>query len=172
MRILIAYATKNGVSQRCAELLAEQLPDAFRVTLFRADEKEDLPLPRDFDVVVLGGSIRYGKLSGALRRYLSRHRETLAEKHFAFFVCCGFPDRVDEYAEDNLPKGLVPSLGVHCFGGELKPEKLKGFDRFVVRSVRKSIVEHDFEDGHYEGALPEIMPDHIARLVDTLRTLL
>ena len=174
MRILVAYATKNGVSKKCAELLIEQLPDALEVTLCSVVGKKqsELPSPAGFDAVVLGGSIRYGRLSKTLRGYLSEHREILAKKPFAFFVCCGFPDRTEEYAEDNLPRGLAPSLGVHCFGGELKPEKLKGFDRFIVRSVRKSILEHDFEDGQYEGALPEIMPEHIARLVDTLRTLL
>ena len=64
------------------------------------------------------------------------------------------------------------SLGAHCFGGELKPEKLKGFDKFAVRMMRSRLKSQDFEerdDDHLP--IPEILPEAIDRLCDNIRKL-
>ena len=73
----------------------------------------------------------------------------------------------------NFPKSIIPTLGIHCFGGELKPEKLKGFDKFIVKMVRTSILDEDFESPDpTRSPLPEIVPENIWRLADTIRALL
>ena len=71
-----------------------------------------------------------------------------------------------------LPKRLECSLGHHCFGGELKPEKLTGFDKLVVRMLRSSIKSQDFEESDEDHhPLPELIPENINLLVEKIKRL-
>ena len=170
MKILIVYATRGGVSRRCAEMLRDKLTPKHEVTCVSIDES--VPSPDDFDVIVLGGSIRFEKLDKRLKAYLKTHRETLEQKPSAFFICCGFPTECDDYADAQLPHRMQFSLGVHCFGGELKPEKCRGLDKMLVKMMRSHIRSLDFEEGtHNEQMLPEIIPEHIALLAEKIRAL-
>ena len=172
MKVLIIYATSGGVSRRCAEILRDKLAgDAFQVTL--CDIHDNPPSPDGFDVAVIGGSIRMGKINKRLKNYLKSHANTLCELQTALFLCCGYTENFDDYVTLNFPKAIIPSLGIHCFGGELKPEKLKGFDKFIVKMVRASILDEDFENPDpTRSPLPEIVPENIWRLADNIRALL
>ena len=172
MKILIIYATKGGVSKRCAEILCEKLnSDVFDIVL--CDIENGAPAPDGFDIAVIGGSIRMGSINKKLKKYLKAHTSALSEIKTALFLCCGYTENFDDYVMLNFPKQLEPSLGIHCFGGELKPEKLKGFDKFVVKMVRASILDEDFEHPYPESCpLPEIVPENIWRLADSIRSFL
>lgn len=171
MKILIVYATHGGVSRTCAQMLCEQLEHTHTVTLCSVTDNP--PDPRDFDAVVVGGSVRFGHWNKKLKKYLREHRLTLSDRPTALFMCCGFPLRYEEYEELEVPKGLTCSLGVHYFGGELKPEKLRGLDKLIVSMVRQSILTQDFEakDDTTQHTLPEILPEAITRLADAIRAL-
>ena len=171
MKILILYATRGGVSRTCAEMLTEKLKERHEITL--CSVREALPAPQDFDVAVVGGSVRFGAWNRKLKKYLRMHKEVLSAMPCALFFCCGFPLRYEEYAEIEVPKGLVCSLGIHYFGGELKPSKLKGLDKLIVTMVRQSILTQDFEspDDRTQHTLPEILPEAISRLADSIRAL-
>ena len=68
LKILILYATRNGATKYCAELLSSKLQNVYDVTL--ANCKEALPAPSEFDVAVLAGSIRMGKIDKTLKKYI------------------------------------------------------------------------------------------------------
>ncbi len=172
MKILIIYATRSGVSKACAEMLCEKLnSNAFDVTLCNIEH--GAPSPEDFDIAVIGGSIRMGSINKKLKRYIKTYTQALSQISTALFLCCGYTENFDDYVTLNFPRHLIPSLGVHYFGGELKPEKLKGFDKFVVRMVRASILDEDFEHPDPNASpLPEIVPENIWRLADSIRALL
>ena len=105
-----------------------------------------------------------------LKRFIKENKSELSSLPLAVYICCGLPHRYEEYAETVLPRGFSPSLGVHHFGGELKPEKLRGFDKLVVKQVRSSIVNADFEDNKTEDlSLPEIIPENIKLLAEELK---
>lgn len=172
MKILIIYASKGGVSKRCAEMLCDKLhSEVFNITL--CDIENGAPSPDGFDVAVIGGSIRMGSINKKLKKYLKTYTSALSEIATALFLCCGYTENFDDYVMLNFPKHLATSLGIHCFGGELKPEKLKGFDKFIVKMVRASILDEDFEHPDPEASpLPEIVPENIWRLSDSIRALL
>ena len=131
MKVLIAYSTKNGTTYRCAQMLAERLPEWVEADI--VDLKKYLPCPKGYDAVVVGGSVRMEKLNKCVRRFLRNNRDTLSEIPCAVYICCGFSEHFDEYAETQLPRGLECSLGVHHFGGELKPDKVKGLEKLLVK---------------------------------------
>ncbi len=171
MKVLVIYSTGSGVSRRCAEMLCERIKDCSDIKLCDINAEEP-PSPEGFDVAVIGGSIRMNKLNKKLKAYMRLHAEVLGTIHTAAFICCGYTESVDDYIHYQIPRELIPSLGVHYFGGELKPEKLKGFDKLVVKAVRSSILEADFEcyDAQ-KSTLPEILPEAIWRLGDRIRGL-
>ena len=170
MKLLIAYTSKNGVSRTCAEMLAKQLPKAIDSDVI--DLLVNTPDLAGYDAVVLGGSIRFGSFNKKLRAFLKNNKNKLAALPCAVYICCGLPHRYDEYAEIVLPRKFYPSLGVHHFGGELKPERAKGFDKLVIKSVRSSITNADFENNNnQELSLPEIIPENINLLAEKLKKL-
>ena len=169
MKVLIVYSTHGGASKRCAEMLEEKIKNRFEVTLVNVKEKNGAPSPEEYDVAVIGGPVRFGHIDKTLRNYLKNNAEKLNEISSAFFYCCGFPADVEEYIDTQFPKELNFSLGVHCFGGELKPEKLKGFDKLVVKMVRSHINSQDFEESDADHApLPELLPESVERLADMI----
>ena len=169
MKILIAYSSVWGVSKSCARMLADKLSDKHQVSLHSI---ENAPSPKGFDVAVIGGSVRMGRLSRPLRAYLNENAEALSDIDTALFMCCGLSENFDDYVALQFPTSVVPSLGIHFFGGELKPEKLKGFDRLVVKVMRSSILGNDFEAPDPSiSPLPEILPETISRLAERIRNI-
>ena len=57
LKVLIAYASKTGSAEKAAKLLGEHFAD---VTL--RDLTVGSPNPKDYDAVIVGGSIRMGTL--------------------------------------------------------------------------------------------------------------
>ena len=170
MNILILYATKWGVTKECAEILAEQL--RIRYTVSVVNIRESIPDLGQYDLIVLGSHIRMGRMDKTMKRLIRDNAKLLSSLPTAVYFCMGYPKQFEEYADIELPKDLRCSLGVHCFGGELKPEKLKGFDKWVVRAVRNSIRTQDFEESdadHHQ--LPEILPENITLLADKIKSL-
>ena len=166
MKVLIAYSSKQGTTARCAQMLCDKLGSA-EVEL--VDINKCAPnSPENYDVVVLGSSVRFGGVSKNLKKYIKAHKQALNAMPSAVFLCCGYPDRFEEYVKDQFPRDFKPTYDFHCFGGELKPKATKGIDRIIVSMVRRSIIEHDFEDSSYEGSLPEILPESISILADMI----
>ena len=169
MNILIVYASRWGAARYCAELLRDKLNKRHSVTCVDVALAPD---PREFDVAVVGGSIRYERLDKRLRQYIKAHRETLEQMPAAFFLCCAFAVEWEDYADAQLPHRMQFSLGRHCFGGELKPEKARGIDRFLIKRMRGHIRSRDFEEGDKnEYPLPELFPEHVSLLAEKIFSL-
>ena len=170
MKLLIAYSTKNGTTYRCAEMLAERLPEWVEVDI--VDLRTYLPHLAPYDAVVVGGAVRMECLDRRVKRFLRTHRDTLSAMPCAVYICCGFAENYDEYAATQLPRGLECSLGVHHFGGELKADKAKGIEKLLVKMVRESILSRELgnKDTEHLG-LPEILPENINLLADRIKKL-
>lgn len=171
MKVLIIYATRGGVSRECAQMLHDRIRGSFDVSVYNIEDTP--PSPEDFDIAVIGGSVRMTKINKKLKKYLANNADALNKIQTAIFLCCGFPENFDDYVATQIPKTVIPSLGMHCFGGELKPKKLKGMDKLIVKMLRSDITGADFEVSNgNQSPLPEIVPENIYRLADNLRRLL
>lgn len=170
MKILIIYASKNGIAKKCAEKLSAELSQTNEVSL--CDINEAPPAPNEFDVIILGGSIRFTKLNKRLKKYLKEHIEIISNMPSAFFFCCGIIRDFDDYKTTELPSKIHFSLGVECFGGELKPDKLKGFDKMIVNAMRQSILTQDSDlRNSSDLELPEFLPENILALAERIKRL-
>lgn len=170
MKLLIAYSSRNGTSRECAEMLRDRIPEFINTTL--CDLAKVSPDLIGYDCAVLGGPVIMGRFEKHIRSFIAKNAAALSKIPCAVFICCGFSQNFDEYAEILIPKSLHCSLGVHHFGGELKPEKLRGIDRLIVKIARNSIKNADFEDREAMNlSLPEIIPENIALLAQAIRNI-
>ena len=73
MRVLIAYSSKHGTTAKCARILAEKLGSA------EVDIKdincESVDSPDNYDVVVLGSSVRMGTISKNIKKYIKDYNQ-------------------------------------------------------------------------------------------------
>ncbi|MGM9682399.1 MAG: flavodoxin domain-containing protein [Eubacteriales bacterium] len=170
MKLLIAYSSRNGTSRECAEMLRDRIPEFINTTL--CDLAQSSPDLSGYDCAVLGGPVIMGRFEKHVRRFLNDNATSLSKMPCAVFICCGFSQNFDEYADILIPKNLNCSLGVHHFGGELKPEKLRGIDKLIVKIGRNSIKNADFEDRDAVNlSLPEIIPENIALLAQAIKNI-
>ncbi|WP_410769947.1 flavodoxin domain-containing protein [Fontibacillus sp. BL9] len=136
MSVLIAYAGKYGCTAKCASILESQLTGPVSIVNLHHDPLPDLAA---FEKIIIGGSIYYGQLQKPCVRLFREHLKTLLQKKVGVFICCGSPDQSDQFVTHALPSELRDSaLKISCFGGELKPDAMSWWDRFVTAMVARS----------------------------------
>lgn len=159
MKIIIYYSTKGGCSRECAEILKKFLGDSDEVTLFDVTSGKD-PEISSYDLVILGGGVRFGRLYKPMRAFIKKHESELTLSPHILFLCCGFLTLAEEYLKKLFPARLTESaISLEYFGGELKPEKHHGLMKLVVRCIRSSI-----EDREEDNDLPDIIESNISML--------
>ena len=168
MKIAIVYATVGGTTKECASLLAKELKNQ-EVELFEIGKNE--PNIEDFDVVVVGFPIMMGKAEKSARKYIKKHESELEGIKTAYYICCGFVDCLEDYAQKTIPATLRENaIDVTCLGGSLDPRRFKGINKFVVKSVRSEILGGgDNGDERKDMSLPTIMDENISQLADKIK---
>lgn len=166
-KILIAYSSKTGTAAECAGRLAAELKGP-EVTV--ADLDREQPDPSDFDVAVVGGSVRFGAVRKQTVAFIRANEQKLSRMPHAFFLCCGMGHTFEEYIEQAFPKELrETAFAVLNFGGTLKLEKANIAEKILLHFIRSSIRESEIEDGEYTPALPSVLPENISMLASALR---
>lgn len=161
MKILIVYASKTGTSKTCAYLLADNLKN-FEVTVSEVSNN-GISLS-DYDICIIGGSIRMGKLDTRISGFLSKNKYELREKAKAFFICNGFSDEVEKYFHKCFPREFIESAIIcDSFGGELKAERQRGIDKLILKIMLKTLEEDE------DFALPSIQTESIGRFADKIK---
>lgn len=167
MRILIAYTSRHGTTKHCAEHL-QLLLHGLDVTL--CDLNIQVPNPKDFDLIIAGSSVRFGKLPTAYRNFLQKNESILLQKPLGLFLCCGLAHEYEYYEETLLPKALRASaFQTLYFGGTLQTDGLHLWEKLMIRSMRASIMESEIADGEYTPSLPGILPETIERMATYIR---
>jgi len=134
MRILIAFASYNSTTKICAKLLAEKLPDAEIVNLTK-----NKPVLSNYDTVIIGSCIRFNMIHKAVKNFIGNNLDTLMNMNTAIYLCCGFPEKVNQYLLHNFPKKLLDkSISIQCFGGKLKVKPYRIFDQIIMKTVIKN----------------------------------
>ena len=170
MRILIAYAGKNGTTATCVERLTEKLQ---KREVAVADLTRGSVDPSEFDMIVFGSSVYFGRLRPEARAFLKKYESVLCQKKLILFLCCGIEEEYDYYRE-KLFSPALRDAALQCifFGGSLRGEGASFFDRWVLRSMRARLFEESMDNGEYVANMPTVLPENIDKLASQIETLI
>ena len=167
MKVLIGYASKTGTAKSCAERLAEELR---RQDVVLADLEREAPDLSEYDLVVLGSSVRFGKARPRFNEFLKMNKGVLQEIPHGFFLCCGFGHEFERYEEKILDRKLRDTAFASLtFGGVLTLPNAGWAERFFLRRVREEIRCSEIEDGEYTPVLPDVLPENITMMASRVR---
>ena len=127
--ILVAYATRYGSTEEVAEQVAATLRECgHAVDLKRAREVRTV---EGYGAVVLGAALYIYRWHRDARRFLSRHRQALADRPVVVFALGPVQDEEEQFqdARSQLDKQLAKfpwftPVAVEMFGGKFDPAKL------------------------------------------------
>jgi menaquinone-dependent protoporphyrinogen oxidase len=134
MSVLIVYRSKYGFTAGCCRALARLIASESTVADLAS---RGVPDPREFDIVLVGGSIYGGKMQREVVSFCDRHAPVLGERRVGLFISCLYEG---EHAQAQLRAAFPDWLTGHAFaaglfGGEIRYRELTFLDRLLVRSV-------------------------------------
>lgn len=140
--VLIAYSTTDGHTATIATRLRQVIEQHDQqVTVVCIDDQPSIEVSR-FDKVVVGASIRYGKHSKAVYRFVEQHREALESRPNAFCsvnVVARKPEKRTAQTNPYLRKFLNEidwkPQEVAIFAGRIDYPRYGFFDRQMIRLI-------------------------------------
>ena len=137
MKILIAYATRFGTTEKCVNMLAEILRKKNLEVELVDIKKNKRVKPEDFDMVIVGGSFLIFKMNAYVVKFVRRNLNTLLNKKTGVFMCGGEEDWEKEikkgFPEELLDKAVVKGY----FGYEMLWDKMNP----IIRSMGQKASE-------------------------------
>lgn len=137
LKTLIIYDSRYGCAEKCAQMIGSKLNNAEVVHVKNAPE--DIGF---YDIIIIGGSIYMGRIQSRIRKFCKRHLKVLNKKTIGLFISCMF---VGERGKEQLQNAFVKEFADKAkakdfFGGEITFNKMKFFDRLLIKLLRKSNV--------------------------------
>ena len=141
-KILIAYSTTDGHTQEISHRLRQLIEQrGHQVTLISIADEPDIDLNR-FDKIILGASIRYGKHSKQVYRFIEKNQNVLESKPNAFFsvnVVARKPEKSKPETNPYLQK-FLKQIQWHpkelaVFAGKIDYPKYRFWDRQLIRMI-------------------------------------
>ncbi len=146
MRILIVYASRYGATRSIAERIAGVATEAGAETqLFEINSVPPSVVPVPGDVVVLAGSVYFGKHSKKLVRFATAHRADLARAHSVFVSVSGAArSEVGRPTAEENAKTFVAATGwvpdrIELFAGGEPFTKYNFFTRWFMRRLARKM---------------------------------
>lgn len=145
-RILVAYATSEGQSEKIAHRIAEIAGrHGHQVVLADVREPGARSVTDDFDAALLAGSIHYGRYGAPLKTFIRRHQGRLASAPSAFVsvsLAAG-SDKPEDRAElTRMAEAFYAKTGwspdaTHHAAGALRDSRLGFFSRLLMHWIMK-----------------------------------
>ena len=137
MKTLVLYDSRHGFTERCLDLLTGELPPG--VDLWPLRRRPGTPVWAEYDSVVFGGPVYFGRFSPKLVRFLTRHVPALAgHRCLAAFVVSLSPRAAAlKYLTMAVPAPLAGKPGhIACFGGGIVWKGLSWWEKALLKKSR------------------------------------
>lgn len=141
-KALFLYSTREGQTKKILDHIAQQLP-LHSIEMMNLLDIEHIELEQ-YDRILIGASIRYGKLPKKLYQFIDEHHLALSQQKAAF-ICVNLTARKEAEGKDT-PEGSAyiqtflqksswqPSL-IGVFAGALYYPRYRWFDRVMIRFI-------------------------------------
>lgn len=135
MKTLIAYCSRHGSTEKIAHLLFMEIEHGPVRLLDLSLE----PMPKslkEFDQVIIGGSIHYGQIQKSVKDFYNEFMDELLQKRLGLYMCYMLDEKAEEEFNQAYPEALRNhAIALGFFGGELLIDKMNFLEKFVVRRL-------------------------------------
>ena len=138
MNILIAYATKYGCTEKCANMLSENLKDGdSSMSVVDLGSKQKIALS-NYDTVIIGGPITAGKINSKVKKFCEDNLSELVKKKIGLFICGAAAEDAQKELANNFPQELLNAAAAKgYFGYEFNFEKMNFAMRAIIKKISK-----------------------------------
>ena len=141
MNLLIIYSSTDGHTKIICEKIINNLKNSNNVELVSLDQARNLDLSK-FNKIVIGASIRYGRHSGDLYKFIKFNKDILERKATAFFsvnVVARKIEKSDPETNPYIKKFLKISnwkpRKIAVFAGKVDYPKYRFFDKYIIKLI-------------------------------------
>jgi menaquinone-dependent protoporphyrinogen oxidase len=141
VKSLIVYCSSHGTTEKAVRFLSESLKgEVLAVDLKRENVKVDL---RNFETVIIGGSIHAGNIQRKIKQFIHHNLDTLLEKEVGLFLCCMRDgETAIEQFNNAFPQELRKnSAAMGLFGGEFLLSEMNFFEKQIVKKVSGATID-------------------------------
>ncbi|WP_133405237.1 menaquinone-dependent protoporphyrinogen IX dehydrogenase [Parashewanella tropica] len=140
MNIALIYSTVDGQTKHICEVMATHMTQA-QVTVLSLEQVTEDKLSQ-YDKVMIGASIRYGKYRPAVFEFIGQHHEWLTQTQSGFFsvnVVARKPEKntpkTNPYMKNFLAQSPWNPAVQGVFAGKIEYPKYGFFDRTMIRFI-------------------------------------
>jgi menaquinone-dependent protoporphyrinogen oxidase len=143
MKVLIAYASKYGCTEKAALKLKELIENSTAINLTKG-EKVNV---NEYDCVLLGGSIYAGKILKQVTDFVNGNLDKLLTRKVGLFLCCGNKDLFEQQVKDSFPEKLVQKAETLGYFGYIYDfSKMNFLLKMIVKKIAKVTESEDCLD--------------------------
>jgi menaquinone-dependent protoporphyrinogen oxidase len=137
-RILIAYATRFGTTEKCTRMLADILKKKNLEVELVDLKKNKKVIPENYDLVAVGGSFYAFRMNSFVRKFVKSNLNTLLKTKTGVFMV-----GADEDWENEIKKGFPGELldkaaAKGYFGYEMLWDKMNPMTRGMMQKAFKT----------------------------------
>ncbi len=140
-KFLIIYSTTDGHTKIICERIKNFLTDGNLVELFSLEDSQKVDLS-SFEKIIIGASIRYGKHSKELYKFINLNKNILDQKKSAFFsvnVVARKPEKNTAETNPYINKFLKISRWkpnkISVFAGKVDYPNYNFFDKYIIKFI-------------------------------------
>lgn len=146
MKTLIIYSSRYGCTKKCAELLAKELNDTNIISTTKC--KYNI---KDFDTVIIGGSVYLGKIRKDITRFCKKNMPSLLQTNIILFASCYTPKDTEGFFTTIFDSKLLKHANyITTVGGDINYCKMNYFYRKIFELLNKI---DDFKKGFIEPTI-------------------
>jgi len=140
-KFLIIYSTTDGHTKKICQRIKNFLTDGNLVELLSLEDSKKVNLS-NFEKIIIGASIRYGKHSKELYKFINLNKNILDQKKSAFFsvnVVARKPEKNTAETNPYIDKFLKISKWkpnkISVFAGKVDYPNYNFFDKYVIKLI-------------------------------------
>ena len=139
--VLIVYSSKDGHTKIICQRVTNFLNEGNLVKLLPIEDAKNIDLS-NFEKIIIGASIRYGKHSKELYKFVNLNKNILEQKKSAFFsvnVVARKPEKNTAETNPYVNKFLKisnwkPNI-IRVFAGKVDYPSYNFFDKYVIKFI-------------------------------------
>ena len=140
-KFLIIYSTTDGHTKKICQRIKNFLTDENLVELLSLEDAKKVDL-YNFEKIIIGASIRYGKHSKELYKFINLNKNILDQKKSAFFsvnVVARKPEKNTAETNPYINKFLKISKWkpnkISVFAGKVDYPNYNFFDKYIIKFI-------------------------------------